>query len=73
MSTCNVQVYTYIFYIIKQDIRIYIYILRIAGQTAGPIRLKSFVDTHGYKYMYINIIYRDGRMSDYMYCTSICT
>ena len=25
---------------------IYIYMLRIAGQTAGPIKLKFFVDTH---------------------------
>jgi len=29
-------------YIIKQDIRIYILLLRIAGQTAGPIGLKFF-------------------------------
>ena len=35
-------------YIIKQDIRIYIYMLLIAGQTAGPIVLKFFVDTHGW-------------------------
>ena len=33
--------------IIKQDIRIYICCLYIAGQTAGPIGLKLFVDTHG--------------------------
>ena len=35
-------------YIIKLDIRKYIYIhmLPIAGQTAGPIWLKLFVDTH---------------------------
>ena len=26
----------------------YIYILSIAGQTAGPIGLKVFVDTHGW-------------------------
>ena len=37
-----------IIYIMKQDIRIYIYMLRIAGQTAGPIGLKFFVDTHGW-------------------------
>ena len=37
-------------YIVKQDIHIYIfiYMLRIAGQTAGPIGLKFFVDTHGW-------------------------
>ena len=34
----------YTIYIIKQDIRIYM--LFIAGQTAGPIGLKFFVDTH---------------------------
>ena len=34
-------------YIIKQDIRIYIYMFPIAGQTAGPIGLKFFVETHG--------------------------
>ena len=38
---------TNIIYIIKQDNCIYIYMLRIAGQTAGPIGLKFFVDTHG--------------------------
>ena len=38
-----------IIYIIKQDIRMYIiYMLPIAGQTAGPIGLKIFVDTHGW-------------------------
>ena len=26
----------------------YIYMLRIGGQTAGPIGLKFFVDTHGW-------------------------
>ena len=31
-------------YMIKQDIRIYM--LRIAGETAGQIGLKFFVDTH---------------------------
>ena len=31
---------------IKQDIRIYM--LRKAGQTAGPIGLIFFVDTHGW-------------------------
>ena len=36
----------YTIYIIKQDIRIYIYMLSIAGQTAGPIGPKFFVDTH---------------------------
>ena len=35
----------YIKHIIKQDIRIYIYILPIAGQTAGLNGLKFFVDT----------------------------
>ena len=35
-------------YIIKQDILIYIYMLPIAGQTAGPIELTFFVDTHGW-------------------------
>ena len=35
----------YYIYIIKQDIRIYM--LSIAGQTAGPIGLTFFVDTHG--------------------------
>ena len=35
-----------IIYIVKQDIRIYM--LPIAGQTAGPIGLKFFVDTHGW-------------------------
>ena len=34
-------------FIIKQDIRIYIYMLPIAGQTVGLIELKFFVDTHG--------------------------
>ena len=40
--------YMYIiyFYIIKQDL--FIYVLRIAGQTAGPIGQKYFVDTHGW-------------------------
>ena len=33
-------------YIIKQDILIYM--LPIGGQTAGPIGLKFFVDTHGW-------------------------
>ena len=33
-------------YIIKQDI--HIYMLRIAGQTAGPIGLKFVVDIHGW-------------------------
>ena len=43
----NLEVSIYI-YIIEQDIiHIYIYMLRIASQTAGPIRLKFFVDTHG--------------------------
>ena len=28
---------------------IYIYMLPIAGQTAGPIGLKLFVDTHGWR------------------------
>ena len=32
---------------IKQDIRIYMYMLPIADQTAGPIGLTFFVDTHG--------------------------
>ena len=31
---------------IKQDM--IIYMLRIAGQTAGPIGLKFFIDTHGW-------------------------
>ena len=35
-------------YIVKQDIRIYIYMLPIAGQTGGPIGLIFFVDTHGW-------------------------
>ena len=37
-------------YIIKQDILIYVYIymLPIAGQTAGPNGLKLFADTHGW-------------------------
>ena len=35
----------YVIYIIKQDIGLYIYMLRIAGQTAGPIGLKFVVDT----------------------------
>ena len=35
-----------IIYIVKQDIRIYM--LPIAGQTAGPIGLKFFVDTQGW-------------------------
>ena len=35
-------------YIIKQDIRINVYMLAIAGQTAGPIGLKFVVDTHGW-------------------------
>jgi len=35
-----------IIYIVKQDIRIYM--LPIASQTAGPIGLKFFVDTHGW-------------------------
>jgi len=35
-------------YIIKQDIRIYIYVAYIAGQTAGPIGLNFFVDTYGW-------------------------
>ena len=35
-------------FIIKQDIRIYIYMLPIAGQTAGQIWLKFFVDTKGW-------------------------
>ena len=30
---------------IKQDIRIYIYICCLAGQTAGPIGLKFFMNT----------------------------
>jgi len=30
----------------KQDIRAYMF--SIAGQTAGPIGLKFFVDTHGW-------------------------
>ena len=30
----------------KQDIRVYMF--SIAGQTAGPIGLKFFVDTHGW-------------------------
>ena len=34
-------------YIIKQDINSYIFMLRIAGQAAGPIGLKFFVDTQG--------------------------
>ena len=34
-------------YILKQDIRLYIYMLPIAGQTAEPIGLKFVVDTHG--------------------------
>ena len=33
-----------VIYIIKQDIRMF----PIAGQTAGPIGLKKFVDTHGW-------------------------
>jgi len=37
-----------IIYIEKQDIRIYIYMLRIADQTAGPIGLNFFVETHGW-------------------------
>ena len=36
---------------IIQDIRVYIYMLRIAGQTAGPIGLIFFVDTHGWQRM----------------------
>jgi len=32
----------YDIYKIKQDIRIYIYMLRITGQTAGPIGLIYF-------------------------------
>ncbi len=34
----------------NQDIRIYVYVymLRIAGQTAGPIGLTFFEDTHGW-------------------------
>jgi len=36
-----------ILHIVKQDICIYM--LRIAGQTAGPIGLKLFVDTHGWQ------------------------
>jgi len=36
--------YTSTIYIIKQDIRIYIYMLRIAGQTARPIGLKYFLN-----------------------------
>ena len=37
-------------HIIKQDIRLYIYIymLPIAGQTAGPNGLTFFEGTHGY-------------------------
>ena len=37
-------------YLNKQALRscIYIYILAIAGQTAGPNRLKYFEETHGY-------------------------
>ncbi len=38
----------YDIYKIKQDIRIYIYMLRIVGQTTGPIGLKFFMDTHGW-------------------------
>ena len=33
-------------YIIKQDMRIYV--LPLAGQTAGPIGLKFCADTHGW-------------------------
>ena len=47
----NHSVYTALHSIInitKQDIHIYIYMLRIAGQTAGPIGLKLFEDTHGW-------------------------
>jgi len=35
-----------IVYIIKQDIRLYIYMLPVAGQTARPTELIFFVDTH---------------------------
>ena len=35
-------------YIIKQDIRIYIYMSPITGQTAGPIGPNLLVDTHGW-------------------------
>jgi len=38
--------YAPIIYTIKQDI--HIYMLRIAGQTAGRIGLSIFVDTHGW-------------------------
>ena len=46
MLTKNTMVY--FIYIIKEDIRICIYMLPIAGHTAGPIGLKFVVDTHGW-------------------------
>ena len=62
-TTCIVQLQTqknrrfslfnvlkYLFCVIKRDIRIYLYIymLPIADQTAGPIGLAFFVDTQGW-------------------------
>ena len=51
-------------YIIKQDSRIYIYMLSIAGQTAGPIGLKffcghSWVDGGCYKLILKKIFFLD--------------
>ena len=50
----------FIIYIVKQDIRIYM--LPIAGQTAGPIGLNFFVDTHGwpggfFKFFFLSIFF----------------